>query len=138
MALVEINLNPTKRDLQWFGALLAAVAGVVGATLYWRFDAPLLARVAWGLGGLVALVYYAFRPLRRAIFLTWTYAVYPLGWTVSHLALSVMYYAVLTPIGLVMRLFGRDPLTRSFDPQATTYWVERRTAEKAARYFKQF
>ncbi len=138
MALVEINLDPTKRDLLWFGALLAVVAGVAGAIGYWRFDAPRFAYIAWGLGGLVALVYYLVRPLRRAIYLAWTYAAYPIGWTVSHLVLSVIFYVVLTPIGLLMRLFGRDPLTRAFDPQAPTYWVRHRPAEKTARYFRQF
>lgn len=138
MALVEINLDPSRRDLQWFGALLAATAGVVGAIGYWRCDAPLFAYVAWGLGGLATLVYYAVRPLRRAIYLAWTYTVYPLGWTVSHLTLSVIYYAVLTPVGLLLRLCGRDPLARAYDPRATTYWTEHRPADRAARYFKQF
>ena len=66
------------------------------------------------------------------------YAVYPIGWTVSHLALAVVYYLVVTPIGLLMRLFGRDPMRRKFDPSATTYWQPHESPDEPERYFRQF
>lgn len=43
---------------------------------------------------------------------------------VSPVILAVLYYTVITPIGLAMRLFGMDPLR--LRRGATTYWIERR------------
>jgi hypothetical protein len=44
---------------------------------------------------------------------------------VSPVVLGVMFFGVFTPVGFVMRRFGRDAMKRSFDPEATTYWIER-------------
>ena len=44
------------------------------------------------------------------MFLGWMYAAFPIGWTISHLLLLAVYYFVLTPVGLALRLTGRDPV----------------------------
>jgi len=44
---------------------------------------------------------------------------------------------VLTPIGLIMRALGRDPLQRRFAPDRTTYWAHRTTERDAESYFRQ-
>jgi Saxitoxin biosynthesis operon protein SxtJ len=44
---------------------------------------------------------------------------------VSPVVLGIMYFGVFTPIGLVMRIAGRDALSRRFEPAAPTYWVRR-------------
>ena len=45
---------------------------------------------------------------------------------VSPVVLSLLYFLVVAPIGLLMRLFGKNPLRLGFDPTATTYWIYRR------------
>lgn len=40
---------------------------------------------------------------------------------------GAMFFCVLTPLGLAMRLFGYDPLRLRFDPKAETYWTRRDT-----------
>ena len=45
---------------------------------------------------------------------------------VAHpIVLAVIYFAVVTPTGLVMRALGKDPLRLRFDPDATSYWILR-------------
>ena len=138
MALIEVNKNPSRRELFWFGAMLAVFLGVVGAVVYWRFDARGVAYGLWSLGLGIAIVYYAVPTIRRPIYLGWIYAAYPIGWTISHLLLAVIYYGLLTPIGLIMRLSGRDLMQRRFDPKAKSYWIPRRNVQDPTRYFKQF
>jgi hypothetical protein len=36
-----------------------------------------------------------------------------------------MFFCVLTPMALLMRMTGRDAMKRRFDPTARTYWIER-------------
>lgn len=44
---------------------------------------------------------------------------------VSPIALGVLFFLVVTPTGLFMRLFGKDPLRLRLDPSAKSYWIER-------------
>jgi hypothetical protein len=48
-----------------------------------------------------------------------------LGKVVSPIALGVLFYGVLTPVGMVMRLAGKDPLRLKRDPAADSYWIAR-------------
>jgi hypothetical protein len=44
-----------------------------------------------------------------------------LGWINSRIILTVLFFAIFTPISLLMRLIGRDTMTRGYDSQADTY-----------------
>ena len=44
---------------------------------------------------------------------------------VSQIILALLYYAVVTPTGLVIRALGRDPLRLRRDPRAKSYWIPR-------------
>lgn len=46
----------------------------------------------------------------------------------SGIALFIVFFGVVTPIGVLMRLSGKDPMRLKRDPQATTYWQERMPA----------
>jgi len=43
----------------------------------------------------------------------------------SPIALAILFYGVVTPTGLLMRLFGKDPLRLRFDREAKSYWIAR-------------
>lgn len=44
---------------------------------------------------------------------------------VSPVALAILFYCVVTPTGLIMRLLGKTPLHLQFDRKASSYWIER-------------
>jgi hypothetical protein len=48
-----------------------------------------------------------------------------LGKVVSPIALGILFYGVITPIGVVIRLTGKDPLRLKRDPAADSYWIAR-------------
>ena len=134
--MLPINRDPSARDLRSFGLLLAVFVGIVGGLSWWRTG--LVPYAIWGGGGLLALVYGLVPALRRPVYVGWTYAAFPIGWTVSHLLLGLIYFGVITPIGIALRALGRDPLTRRFDPAARSYWIRYSPQRDVARYFKQF
>ena len=49
-----------------------------------------------------------------------------LGKIVSPIALGILFYGVVAPIGLVMRLTGKDPLRLKLDSGANSYWILRK------------
>ena len=63
---------------------------------------------------------------------------FPIGWTVSQVMLAVMFFGLFTPIGLVFRLLGRDPLHRTRRPGLESYWAPKPAPADLRRYFKQF
>lgn len=138
MAVIEIKKNPSRKELAWLGALFALFFAAIGAMAYWRFGAPETAFRLWGIGAVVSVLYYAIPPIRKPLYLGWMYAAYPIGWTISHVLLGITYYLVLTPIGLVIRLLGRDPLERRFEADRGSYWSRHQPDARPARYFRQF
>jgi hypothetical protein len=63
---------------------------------------------------------------------------FPLAWVVSHLVLAGVFYGMFTPLGLAMRLWGRDALRLRPDAGAGSYWEPRPGLPPARRYFCQF
>lgn len=136
MSLLRLNRHPSKRQLLVFGLAWLLFVGVLSASLWTRSrhtPAIVLAGLAVGvpLAGMVSPGFL------RLVYLGLTYAVYPVGFVVSHVVLAVLYYLVLTPIGLVLRLGGYDPLARRFDRAAPTYWQRRTNPKPSESYLRQ-
>ncbi len=138
MALIEINRNPSKKELGWFGLLFALFFGIVGGLVWWKWGASTVATWIWSVAGAIAVCYYAIPPFRMPLYIGWVTAAFPIGWLVSHVVLAIVYYLVVTPIGVAVRMAGRIAIRAPFDPQAKTYWVERPSRRAPSRYFRQF
>ena len=138
MALVQLNRNPSRKDLRWFGLLFGAFFGLLGALAWRRHGFGLAAEILLGVAVVVPIAYYAFPPLRRPIYVGWITLVYPVGLAVSFTVMALVYFAVITPVGLALRLAGRDPMQRAFEPARPSYWVEHPTGGEAPKYFRQY
>ncbi|NIL96737.1 MAG: hypothetical protein GTO62_06250, partial [Planctomycetales bacterium] len=104
----------------------------------YRFELPTAASWLWAVSAVLIAIYYLIPPLRLPMYRGWLYAVMPIGWVISHLLLTGIYLLIITPIGLVMRLVGYDPMQRRFDRSAKTYWITRQPTEDLKQYFKQY
>ena len=136
--MIEINRNPSPKELRWTGVLFLIFCGILGAVIWWQFGGRTVAFIVWGIGAVAAIVYYAVPFVRRPFYLGWMYLAYPIGWTISHVLMALIFYLLITPIGLLMRIFGRNPMERRFDPAAKSYWVKRDPPADSERYFRQF
>ena len=60
-----------------------------------------------------------------------------LGWINARIILSLVFYGIVTPMGVLMRRLSHDPMQRRFNPQATTYRVPKaaRPAEHLIRQY---
>jgi|CZKU01.1.fsa_nt_gi hypothetical protein len=66
----------------------------------------------------------------------WSFA--RIGRTLSRAILAVTYLVIVTPISLLLRLFGHDPMRRRFLPATGSYWLRRRAGRAPSHYFRQF
>jgi hypothetical protein len=139
MALIEINRNPTRKELNQFGFIWLGFLILFGAIARFKLGAQTLALGLWVAAVVVPVIGWLVPSFMRLVFVGMSYLAWPIGFVVSHVILAVVYYLVFTPIGLLMRLFGYDPMKRKFDPSASTYWVARGPeATEPKRYFRQF
>ncbi len=135
---MTINTQPARKDLLLFGTLLPIFFLVLGFLIGHRADSVAARGAVWMAGAGVTLLYFAIPALRRPIFVGWSYATYPIGWLVSHVLLLTIFVVVITPIGLLVRLFRGDVLGRRFDHSAQTYWSPCENVSEPKRYFQQF
>jgi hypothetical protein len=110
--------------LRRFGVQTGLVFGALfGVVLPWLFaDAPVHWPIwPWVIGGTLVLL-GAFQPLwLLPIRAGWFRLGLVLGAINAHLILGILYFLIITPIGLVMRLFGKDPLGLRKDASRTSY-----------------
>ena len=57
---------------------------------------------------------------------------------VSPLVMAILFYGIITPIGVLLRLLGQDPLQRRIEPTLPSYWIARRPAKPQTRMKDQF
>jgi len=139
MALIEINRNPTRKELNQFGFIWLGFLTLFGVIARFKLGEPALALGLWVAAVVVPVIGWLVPTFMRLVFVGMSYVAWPIGFVVSHVILAVVYYLVFTPIGLLMRLFGYDPMQRKFDESASSYWVSRaRDATEPKRYFRQF
>lgn len=139
MALIEINKSPSTRELRQFaGIWFPAFILLLGILLLRRTGSLFLTIGVLVVGCILSLAGLLIPPLIRRVYVGWLFACYPIGWTISHLLLAIVFFLLLTPMGTIMRWLGRDPLNRSWDRSAKTYWTPRTPDANIDRYFKQF
>jgi len=111
-----------------------------------------LAGVAWWRGhGRTAAVFAAVSPIPPVValaattvwirfFRAWMKLAEGMSWVMTRVILSGFYFVVLTPTGLVMRVFRKDaPLDRDWKRRRPSYWIDKKPGDYTMeRYEKQF
>ncbi len=121
---ISDDRGPDRRELRNFGLSLGVVCLLWAAVLAWRGHA---APIPWLLGAAPVLALAAFfapaalRPIHRV----WMPAARGLARAITWLLLTIVFYLVFTPYGMIMRATGRDSLSRKVKPGTTSYWVRR-------------
>jgi hypothetical protein len=138
MALVPINWTPDRTTLRQFAEFGMFVLGMVLAPLaLWRGQTP--AAIAFWVAAVVLRGVGLARPSwLRPVFVGLTALTWPIGWVVSHAALALTYYLVITPMALVFRIVGRDALQRRSNRRSATYWEAYDPDRGLERYLRQF
>ena len=114
----------TRKELRQFGLLVGGVFTVIGL---WPlvFRGEPLRLWAIGIGGLLILCGGAFPSVLAPIHKGWMWVGHILGWINTRILLGIVFYALVTPIGLVFRLMGKETMRQAFAESSTTYRVVR-------------
>lgn len=126
-----------RSELKRFGVTLGIAFGALGGVFLLRgksfYPYFLGLSAAFFLFGL--LLPAALGPVQKL----WMTLATALGWFMTRAILSVLFFAVVTPVGLIARLVGRDPLSLKFKDGADSYWIpKQKTTPKKSDYERQF
>jgi len=140
--MIKLDLNPGYGQLKQF-AFIAVLGLPLIALMVLKFSGygwawshtAVLTMLGVGVFQLLAFLAGS-KPLTRAIFVVLMIVALPIGFVLSHVLMAAIYYLVMTPIGLVFKLIGRDAMGRKPDPKMRSYWHDRGPARSPASYFK--
>ena len=138
MSLIDIDKYPGNKELRWFGVAFLVFAVALGAVVRFQFDAATVSTAIWACGAALCAAYVLVRPLRRPAYLCWMYLTLPIGWLLSYTLLAFVFYVVVTPIALLVRMAKGAPLERRPDRAANSYWARRDRQQDIRRYLKQY
>lgn len=118
------NHQATDKELRQFGLLVGGVFAVIGLwPVVFRGESPRL--WAMVLGGLLIVLGGTVPQSLKQVHRGWMKVGHVLGAINTNIILGIVYYGLITPMGLVMRFMGKDPMHRVLAKKATTYRVVR-------------
>jgi succinate-acetate transporter protein len=138
MLLEEIrNIKSEKKDLRNFGITFGVVLCVLAGALWWK------GKDTYTIFAILSFAFFFFglvlprllKPLQKA----WMMFAAVLGWFMTRLILSVLFYVVFTFIGAGLRLFGKKLLILNIDKSKKSYWIYKTTTPfTQEKYERQF
>lgn len=142
--MIKIDLNPEESQLRQFGwiTLFGFPLATLGVTslLGYGTDRATTNALYYGLpaGAVTLLASFVSLALTRLIYIGLMVVAAPIGFVLSWVLMTTMYYLFVTPVGLIFRLLGKDPLDKLPDPNVQSYWHVRTKERTPASYFKMF
>ena len=130
------KLDTSDRAVRAFGLLFAGLFGILTGILFWRGNAQ---GNYYALIGPVFLLAGLFFPgALRQVYRLWMLLAFTLGWITTRTILVLAYWIIMTPMGLLMRISGKDVLDERIDRSATSYWKKHEPVPDRRQYNKQF
>jgi len=136
--MIVINRNPSSQDLRQFGVLWLVFFTAIGAMVWYRTDSEVVTVLIWVAALIIGVLGFVFLNFMRLVYLGMICLAFPIGWVISHVVLATVYYVVLSPIALILRIARYDPLGKRPDGSRESYWVKLPEIEDSGRYFRQF
>ena len=130
------QLKTGPRELRHFGLLVGGVLTLLGLWFWWRAKPHFPYFLVPGV--LLVLLGAVVPRTLKLIYIGWMSFAFILGFAVSTALLTVLFYLIVTPVGLIARLAGRDFLNRKFDRSVASYWIMRdRSSTRQTRNYEQ-
>lgn len=91
-----------------------------------------------GIGAAVGLVSLIITPVAKMLYPVWYFLAACIGIVMANLIFLFLFFGIFTPLGVFMRLIGRDPLNLKWKGNAATHWIDAPPAPPASQYFRQY
>jgi hypothetical protein len=130
----EMNSSSTDpREVRRFGLIAVLFFGALAGIGLWR--AKWILAAFFGTLSTVGFICLLLPGPATPLFRAWMAVAHRIGVAVTTVVLTLAYYLVITPAGLIKRLFGGRPLPMRPDPEQDSYWQPRTEAAQGRERF---
>ena len=131
------NIKTDIKSLKSFGITIGIVLLVIAGILYYK-EQDSYKFFLYAAGFFIGFGYLIPSSL-KPIYLIWMVFALLLGWFMTRIILSLLFYLVITPIGFISRIFGKDFIELKRSNKLVTYWNLRDSKiEEVQNYERQF
>jgi hypothetical protein len=122
---------PTRKDLRNFGLIMAGMILLFfGFLIPWIWNHRPWPLWPWMVSAVFVVVGLASPMVLGAVYRAWMKVGLVLGWINSRIILGVMFYGLVLPMGLIMRMMGKDPMARRLESDSPSYRVRSKKAPR--------
>jgi len=119
------------RGYRKFGLTTGAIIIVLfGLLIPWLFNLNFV-KWPWILGGVLILWGLLAPTTLKPVYVGWMKFGNVMNWINTRIILGILFYGIFLPIGVVMRLFGKDSMHRKLDRQLSSYRVTSHNDDKS-------
>jgi hypothetical protein len=140
----EVNWNPDVAERRKFARSLVigfpcvAVVLLLAGWLKTGICKIEPALIIGGAGLAIGLVLLALPGIARPFYIVWYGLACTMGLVVGNILLAVVFYILITGVGLAMRMVGKCSISKTVDKNAPTYWTDAKPVNDSQRYYRQF
>jgi len=120
-----MSRSASHKELRNFGLLVGGVLSIIGVWPMLLRGEPMRIWVI-GVGSLLMLVGGLFSSVLAPIYQGWMWVGHVLGWINTRILLSIVFYGLVTPTGIIRRLIGKDSMGQAFAKGSPSYRVVRK------------
>jgi VIT1/CCC1 family predicted Fe2+/Mn2+ transporter len=133
----ELNdLDTSRKNLRKFAFLIGSILLIIAVWIALRKLSYLIFFL--GVVGMLLIAMGLLYPtLLKKNYIRWMWIAFAMGWLVSRILLAAIFYFIITPIGLTLRLFGKDLLGNKMKDMQNSYWAKREK-NKEVNYEKMY
>ena len=117
------NIKEEKKDLRNFGITVGVALSVIGFVLYLSGNS--LVFIFGGAGILLILLAIIYPGVLKPANKFWMILAILLGWFMSRVILVILFYLIVTPTALLLKIAGKDFLKLHTDKNVKSYWEKR-------------
>ena len=131
------KLDLSGKSLRKFGIVVGLVFLFLTVWIYIKGYPHIFLYGAGLIGGLLVSGGIIMPYALKGVYRYWMGMAFCMGWVVSRILLIILFYLIITPIGLLTRLMGKKFMEVNIDRDKATYWV-RKDKEKKTDYQKMY
>ena len=127
-----------KKDIKSFSRLVGGIFLALGGLFLWRDKHTFLCPYFFGIGGFLVVVGEVYYPLLKPVYKGWMFFSVCLGFVMSRVILTILFFFILTPISLLARIVGKKFIDKSFRSDVESYWIRREETPTIESYENQY
>ena len=129
------NIKSTDKDLRSFGFVIGTALLLIAGYLFWKKEMSFIYFAV--AGGLVVFVALLLPGILKPFQKVWMTIAVLMGFVMTKLILSVLFFVILTPLSLLSWIVGKKFLDLKMDVDAVSYWNKREEIIREGNYYEQ-